>query len=97
MHFSDKANVAEKMARGKWNKTKIFTPSLHSCLLVAGDHLYSQMERGTVGIKRHICYHIGSNPDLKIRSPVKNKLQIYSFSNGTKENDKKETLLIYKY
>ena len=69
MHFSDKANVAEKMARGKWNKTKIFTPSLHSCLLVAGDHLYSQMERGTVGIKRHICYHIGSNPDLKIRSP----------------------------
>ena len=97
MHFSDKANVAEKMARGKWNKTKIFTPSLHSCLLVAGDHLYTQMERGTVGIKRHICYHIGSNPDLKIRSPVKNELHIYSFSNRTKENDKKETLLIHGY
>ena len=51
------------------------------------------MERGTVGVERYNSYHIGSIPDLKIRSPVKNELHIDSFSNGTKENDKKETLL----
>ena len=55
------------------------------------------MERSTVGIERYISYHIGSNPDLKIRSPVKNELHTDSFSNGTKENDKKEVLLFHRY
>ena len=55
------------------------------------------MERGTVGAERYNSYHIGSIPDLKIRSPVKNELHIDSFSNGTKENDKKETLLFHRY
>ena len=55
------------------------------------------MERGTVGVERYNSYHIGSNPDLKIRSPVKNELHIDSFSNGTKENDKEETLLFHRY
>ena len=52
------------------------------------------MERGTVGVERYNSYHIGSNPDLKIRSPVKNELHIDSFSNGTKENDKKRDIII---
>ena len=55
------------------------------------------MERGAVGVERYNSYHIGSIPDLKIRSPVKNELHIDSFSNGTKENDKKEALLFHRY
>ena len=81
------------MARIKRNKNKIFTPSLHRCFKVAGEHLFSQTVRGTIGVRCYICYLMASNPDLKTRSPLKS-YNLILFSDGTKENDKKRGITI---